>query len=272
MMNTLKFTKMQGIGNDFMVIDGISQRFDLSPEDIKKLSHRQLGVGFDQLLLVEPPRKKGSDFSYRIFNADGNEVEQCGNGARCIARFAQKKKIVQREEMVADTIKGIIKLKSRYYSDVSADMGVPQIEEDYIKHVTVEDTTYELTCVSMGNPHGVIMLDSLDNLDVDTIGAAINADPQFPEGINVGFMRLIHGSSVWLRVYERGVGETLGCGSGACAAMVAGRIHNLLNDCAQVDLPGGYLHILWPGRDSTLHMTGPAEIVYEGEIQSEQRY
>ena len=270
----LHFTKMHGLGNDFMVVDMVSQNIRLSIEKIRRLSDRRFGIGFDQLLLVEAPTDPDMDFRYRIFNADGSEVEQCGNGARCFARFVRDKKLVGRDCINVQTAGGNIQLILQNNGDVIVDMGLPGLEPDQIPFnaqqrsvsysVQVDDKAYELSAVSMGNPHAVLLVDNVNDAPVETLGALLEVHPQFPKKCNVGFMQVISRDEISLRVFERGVGETLACGTGACAAVVAGSLRGLLNETVKVHLPGGTLTIYWSGEGSPVMMTGPATRVYEG--------
>ncbi|MCL1098707.1 diaminopimelate epimerase [Shewanella gelidii] len=268
---------MHGLGNDFMVVDGVTQNVFFSPEQIRKLSDRNFGVGFDQLLLVEPPYDPDLDFHYRIFNADGSEVEQCGNGARCFARFVRQKGLVNKHKIKVSTSKGKMTLRLERDGNVTVNMGVPilepnkipfkakRIEKTYL--LPTEQQTFLCGAASMGNPHCVIEVDDVDNTDVDTLGALLTNHERFPKGVNVGFMQVLDAHHVKLRVYERGAAETLACGSGACAAMVVGHIQGKLAKHVKVELPGGSLSIEWQGEGKPLWMTGPAEHVYDGQIQ-----
>lgn len=277
----LSFAKMHGLGNDFMVVDGISQNIYFNEYQIRKLSNRNKGVGFDQLLLIEPPPQPDVDFHYRIFNADGSEVEQCGNGARCLAKFVKKMGLTWKHKFRVSTQKGIMNLQLMRNGLVSVDMGVPVLEPEKIPlahheeslryEMTLTKQTLEFGSVSMGNPHCVINVDDLqDELSddlVENVGKEINQHHLFPQGVNVGFMNIVSESEVRLRVFERGAGETLACGSGACASMVVGRLQNKLSQRAKVYLPGGHLHIDWAGKGQSLKMIGPADFVYHGYLE-----
>ena len=273
----IQFTKMHGLGNDFMVVDAVTQNVFFSPEQIRRLADRNFGVGFDQLLLVEPPYDPELDFHYRIFNADGSEVEQCGNGARCFARFVKNKGLTQKYKIRVSTSAGKMLLKLEKDGTVTVNMGVPILEPSAVpfKAKKAEKTyllpsvsqTFLCGVVSMGNPHCVIEVDDVDNFDVDTIGAELTNHERFPKGVNVGFMQVLSPEHVKLRVYERGAAETLACGSGACAAAAVGQLQGKLGKTVQVDLPGGPLTIAWEGEGRPLYMTGPAEHVYDGQIQ-----
>lgn len=270
------FTKMHGLGNDFVVIDAINQAVDLTPERVRFLANRRLGVGCDQVLVVEPSPVPDADFRYRIFNADGNEVEQCGNGARCFARFVRERGLTDRTEIPVLTGGGHILLKVQPDGQVTVDMGPPRLTPADIPFeaeaantaylLEVDGETVEIGAVSMGNPHAVLRVDNVQTAPVARLGPAIEAHPRFPNHVNVGFMQVVDRNHIRLRVYERGAGETLACGTGACAAVVAGRIQGLLDELVAVDLPGGRLMISWPGDAAPVLMTGPAESVFEGTI------
>jgi len=273
----LKFSKMHGLGNDFVVIDAINQAVELSPQQIQFLADRRRGIGCDQLLLVEKPTQAGVDFQYRIFNADGSEVAQCGNGARCFAQFVHDKKLSDKASIAVETASGIIYPTLKENGNVTVDMGVPQFSPDKIPFVsenkairyTLElDKTpnVEMGVVSMGNPHAVMLVDDIDTADVETLGAMIETHPHFPERVNVGFMQVVSSTQINLRVYERGAGETQACGTGACAAAVIGIQQGLLDKEVKVSLPGGDLDIVWAGDQDSVWMTGPATQVYDGEI------
>jgi len=273
----LRFSKMHGLGNDFMVVDAISQPFRLRPEMIRELADRNFGVGFDQLLVVEPPGLPDVDFRYRIFNADGSEVEQCGNGARCFAKFVRDQRLTNKKTIRVQTAGGVIELRIAKDGMVMVNMGVPELNPQAIpfaaEHrknvytVQVGAETVELSAVSMGNPHGVIVVEDVDIAPVEYLGPQLESHPQFPERGNIGFLQVISRNHVRLRVYERGSGETLACGSGACAAVVAGRLRGLLDDRVEVDLRGGRLVIEWKGEGSPVMMEGPATSVFEGQLR-----
>lgn len=273
----VNFTKMHGLGNDFMVVDMISQHAHFRTEQIKKLSDRNFGIGFDQLLLVEPPGKPDVDFRYRIFNADGSEVEQCGNGARCFAAFVKDKKLTNKDIVKVETAKGDIELIINDDGRVLVDMGEPVFEpgnipfvadqENSVYAVDVAGEKVELSAVSMGNPHAVLRVDDVKTAKVEILGPAIESHERFPQRVNVGFMQIEHPHFIRLRVYERGVGETLACGTGACAAVAAGIERGLLESPVEVKLPGGNLKIEWSGRGHHLMMEGPAVKVFEGKIR-----
>lgn len=273
----LRFTKMHGLGNDFMVIDAITQPVQLSAEQIRRMGDRHLGVGFDQLLMVEPPERPDVDFRYRIFNADGGEVEQCGNGARCFARFVHDQKLTRKSVIRVQTATGVMSLEVTRRDQVRVDMGVPELapaaipfaadQQAVVYAVEVDGRMMELSAVSMGNPHGILVVDELSDDMVATLGPQIEAHPRFPARANAGFMQVLSPERVRLRVFERGVGETRACGSGACAAVVAGRLRGLLHERVQVELTGGELTIAWPGDGAAVTMEGPAARVFEGRIR-----
>lgn len=273
----LRFTKMHGLGNDFMVIDLVTQHAQLSPKLIRQWGDRHTGIGFDQLLLVEPPSTPDMDFRYRIFNADGSEVEQCGNGARCFARFVQDKRLTAKSEIHVETAGGPITLNVNADGQVTVNMGAPRFTPEQIPfQADAESLTYELEvegqllqvcALSMGNPHCVTLVDDLDQYPVTTLGPLIEKHTRFPRGVNAGFMQLINRQYARLRVYERGAGETQACGTGACAAVVAGIRLGHLTSPVRIDLPGGALYIEWAGPGQPVMMTGPATRVYEGQIR-----
>ena len=281
-MKTLKFTKMHGLGNDFMVVNGIGQDFDPLTAPLAEWSDRFRGVGFDQLLLVEKPSSDAVDFRYRIFNADGSEVEQCGNGARCFARFVADKGLTDKKEILVETAKGVIIPKLLDNGLVTVNMGKPRFTSSEIPFVPVPDEvedalthmvmvgleTVQVSCVNMGNPHAVIVVEDVQTAPVAHWGEAIESHEQFPERVNVGFMQIVDRESIRLRVFERGVGETQACGTGACAAVVAGVRLGLLAEGVpvKVSLPGGDLFITWSHGEDVL-MTGPVQTVFEGELQ-----
>lgn len=270
------FSKMHGLGNDFMVVDCITQNAYFSPDLIRRLADRHTGVGFDQLLVVEAPYDPETDFHYRIFNADGSEVEQCGNGARCFARFVRMKGLTNKYSISVSTKKGKMVLNVGEGNDVTVNMGVPefepnkipfrakQMEKTYI--MRVEDKTLFCGAVSMGNPHVVTVVDDVDTADVDTLGPLLESHERFPERVNAGFMQVVSRNEVKLRVYERGAGETQACGSGACGAVAVGILQGLLDERVKVHLPGGSLEIQWKGQGTPLYMTGPAVHVFDGQL------
>ncbi len=272
----LKFTKMHGIGNDFVVIDGVNQGLDLRPEQVRKMASRRFGVGFDQLLLVEAAEAADVDFRYRIFNADGREVQQCGNGARCFMRFVHEQGLSDKTTLSVQTCSGKITLSLQADGQVKVNMGVPELEPQQIPFTAeslmlsypleVDGQTVSIGAVSMGNPHAVLQVDDVQTAEVNRLGPLIESHDRFPEQVNAGFMQLVSAEHIRLRVYERGVGETLACGTGACAAVVIGRIQEILSEQVTVSLPGGDLTISWQGPGHPVWMTGPAATVYQGTI------
>lgn len=274
-MNLL-FTKMHGLGNDFVVIDAIRQAVDLSPDQVRLIADRHRGVGCDQLLLVERPESPAVDFRYRIFNADGNEVGQCGNGARCFARFVVDKGLTDKREIAVETASGIIHPRLGDNGEVTVNMGTPRFQpaeipfsaEAHCEHYALDlgDATLEIGAVSIGNPHAVIRVENIDTAPVVEWGPRVEHHPRFPQHVNVGFMQVISRSHIRLRVYERGAGETQACGTGACAAMVTAHRWGLVDNDVAVDLLGGRLLIRWAGGDTPVCMTGPAVTVFEGSI------
>lgn len=272
----VRFTKMHGLGNDFVVLDLVTQRVKINERVVKKLADRHTGIGFDQLLIVEPPSQPDMDFSYRIYNADGSEVEHCGNGARCFAKFVRDKNLVHKNQIRVETAKGIAVLNLRDDRQIEVDMGAPTLAPADIPFIADEQAdsysidvggeTFSLGAVSMGNPHGVLLVEDIDQAPVETLGPLLESHPRFPARANIGFMQVISRTEVNLRVYERGAGETRACGTGACGAIVAGRLQGLLDNCVTVHLPGGDLEIQWPGKGQSVIMTGPATTVFEGQI------
>ncbi|WP_158162125.1 diaminopimelate epimerase [Grimontia hollisae] len=272
----IQFSKMHGLGNDFMVVDCVTQNAYFSPDMIRRLADRNTGVGFDQLLVVEPPYDPESDFHYRIFNADSSEVAQCGNGARCFARFVRMKGLTNKNQIQVSTKSGKMVLKMDGDDQVTVNMGEPiwapakipfranAEEKTYI--LRVEDTTLFVGAVSMGNPHCVTVVDDVDTFDVEGLGPLVESHERFPERVNAGFMQIVSRNEIRLRVYERGAGETQACGSGACAAVAVGILQGLLDESVTVHLPGGDLKIRWSGPGHPLYMTGPASHVYDGQI------
>jgi len=282
----MQFTKKHGLDNDFMVVDGVTQNVYFSPEQNKRLANRNLGIGFDQLLLVEPPYDPDLDFHYRIFNTDGGEVEQCGNGARCFARFVRNKGLTNKNKIKVSTANGKLTLYLERDGNVTVNMGIPilepakipfnanKFEKTYLLQANmlsdnrpVGMQTFLCGVVSMGNPHCVLNVPDIHEVDVGQIGVLLTHHERFPNGVNVGFMQVVNSGHIKLRVYERGAAETLACGTGACAAVVVGQLQGKLDKCVQVDLPGGTLTINWEGEGKPLWMTGPAEHVYDGQIQ-----
>ena len=273
----LKFSKMHGLGNDFVVLDGVRQQVSLSPEQLVYLADRHFGVGCDQILLVEKAGQAGIDFRYRIFNADGGEVEQCGNGARCFVRFVHDQGLTDKRQIRVETLKGIIEPRLEADGNVTVDMGEPRFlpaeipflaDDDVIIHLLdVADETLETTVVSMGNPHAVQVVDNVETHPVEQHGPLIERHQRFPKRVNAGFMQIVDRHAIKLRVYERGSGETLACGTGACAAAVAGIRRGLLDSPVRVTTRGGDLNIAWGGAGRPVLMTGPAVTVFTGEIE-----
>lgn len=273
----IQFTKMHGLGNDFVVIDAINQEIDLSEDQVRFIADRHFGVGCDQLLLVEAATTDDVDFFYRIFNADGGEVEQCGNGARCFAVFVREKGLTDKDFIRVETASGVIELQVQPDGQITVDMGIPELNpwdipfnvdtrlDEYALDL-VGGQVLKIGAVSMGNPHAVTIVDNVDTVAVDELGAGIENHALFPNRVNVGFMQIIDERHIRLRVFERGAGETLACGTGACAAMVVGHLQGHLTNEVQVDLPGGSLQISWQGEASPVMMTGPATTVFEGKI------
>ena len=294
----LKFTKMHGVGNDFVVFDGISQRIELTGPELRRLADRHFGVGADQILVVERPRRPEVDFGYRIFNADGGEVEQCVNGARCFVRFVRDKGLTTKREIRVETRSGVITPRLEEDGQVRVDMGPPAFEPARIPFdatglaplrelpassplaagsraidvwpLDVYGRTAHIVVVSMGNPHAVQLVADLEAAPVATQGPLVESHPRFPQRVNAGYMQVLDRSRIGLRVYERGTGETLACGTGACAAVVAGIRLGLLDSPVTVATRGGELTIRWSGADNPVYMTGPAETVFEGEIEIER--
>ena len=277
----LPFTKMHGLGNDFMVLDLTSGEIELSAEQIRRLSHRQFGIGFDQLLQIKSPSSLDVDFDYRIYNADGDEAEHCGNGARCLAKFVYDNGLSDKNPLAVKTLNRILFLDTNENGEVTVDMGSPDFEPANIPFQTDQEAQLytlrielagisrdlEFVALSMGNPHAVISVEDLANTAVKDIGEAVGKHPDFPEGVNVGFMQILSHNEINLRVYERGAGETLACGTGACAAVAAGRLLEQLDDKVKVNLTGGQLTVSWQRSESPVLITGPATTVYEGTIE-----
>ncbi|MCW8348424.1 diaminopimelate epimerase [Vibrio sp. ZSDZ65] len=270
------FSKMHGLGNDFMVVDCITQNVFFSPDLIRRLANRHTGVGFDQLLIVEAPYDPETDFHYRIFNADGSEVEQCGNGARCFARFVQMKGLTNKYSISVSTKKGKMVLKLEENDLVTVNMGQPEFEPSKIPFkakqrektyiMRAEEQTLFCGAVSMGNPHVVTVVDDTDTANVEKLGPLLESHERFPEKVNAGFMQVVNRNEIKLRVYERGAGETQACGSGACGAVAVGIAQGLLDEKVTVRLPGGDLSIAWQGEGHPLFMTGSATHVFDGQI------
>ena len=276
MSSTLAFTKMHGLGNDFVMIDAVRQDIQLTEAQVRYLADRNFGVGCDQLLVVEPAQAPGVDFRYRIFNADGGEVEQCGNGARCFARFVFDQGLTDKREIRVETKKGIITPRLEADGTVTVDMGVPVLNpadvpfvsdsEAWVQPLDVGGTVVAITAVSMGNPHAVQVVADVDAAPVAEQGPLIEHHPRFPARVNAGFLQVVDAHRVRLRVFERGAGETLACGTGACAAVVAGILRELLVSPVTVETRGGELSIAWNGIGTPVMMTGPAVTVFSGTL------
>ena len=268
---------MHGLGNDFVVIDDTAGRLRLDCDEVRVLGDRRRGIGFDQLLVVGPAREAGADLAVRIFNADGGEAEQCGNGLRCVVAFARQRELVDGDRMVLATAGGKVAARLIDQDLVEVEMTVPVLAPERIPFLaeaqapryplTVDGARVEIGAVSMGNPHAVVVVDDVDQAAVSALGPAVQGSARFPEGVNVGFMETVRPGHIRLRVYERGVGETLACGSGACAAVVVGRLQERLDSEVDVDLPGGRLHVRWPGPGAPVSMSGPAASVFCGRVE-----
>lgn len=280
----LKFTKMHGAGNDFVVIDAINQRIDFTPAQWQRLADRRFGVGADQMLVVEKPQASGVDFRYRIYNADGGEVEQCGNGARAFVKFVTDKGLTTKRSIKVETMSGVIEPNLEADGRITVDMGAPILKAERVPFdatgltgntegvdtlwpLQIRDKTIWISAVSMGNPHAVQIVDDVDAAPLDSDGPLIEHHPRFPKRVNAGFMQIIDRHAIRLRVFERGAGETLACGTGACAAVVAGIRRGALDSPVKVTTRGGELSIAWAGPESPVMLTGPAVTVFEGEIE-----
>ena len=263
----LAFTKMQGAGNDFVVIDCTRQGFSLTTEQLRKIADRHFGVGCDQILVVEPARNAQADFRYRIFNADGGEVEQCGNGARCFVKFVQAKGLSAKREIRVETLGGMIAPRLEDDGEVSVDMGPPALASPLVERLSVAGESVEVAILSMGNPHAVQLVPDLERAPVTTQGPLLEHHPRFPNRVNAGYMRVLDRHAIALRVWERGAGETLSCGTGACAAAASGIARGLLDSPVRVRTRGGALTISWSGGDNAVWMKGPAQAVFEGDME-----
>ncbi len=276
-MKKIRFVKMHGLGNDFVVLDAVRQNFLPTPAQAKWIADRHFGIGCDQILVVERAQSEDADFRYRIFNADGGEVEQCGNGARCFVRFVHEQGLTDKRAIRVETLAGIITLKLEDDGEVTVNMGVPNFNPADIPFLTDSDElvqtlefagrSAQLTAVSMGNPHAVQVVANVDSAPVARDGPLIEAHPRFPKRVNAGFMEIVDRHHIRLRVYERGAGETLACGTGACAAVVVGIRRGLLDAPVQVAMRGGELTIAWAGHGQPVWMTGPAVTVFTGEFE-----
>ena len=273
----LSFSKMHGLGNDFVVIDAINQRISLDSEMVRHLADRHRGIGCDQVLIVEAARSSDSDFFYRIFNADGSEVAQCGNGARCFARYVRDKGLTDQDTIRVETISGFMTLQIESDDQITVNMGIPHLEPVDIPlrrdnradsyEINVDGQAIKFGAVSLGNPHAVIRVEDICAAPVATLGPILESHGDFPERANIGFVQISDPSHLILRVYERGSGETEACGSGACAAMIIARQHGWVDDSVTVKLRGGILRISWKGEGEPVWMTGPATHVFDGEIK-----
>jgi diaminopimelate epimerase len=261
----LQFTKMQGAGNDFVVLDCTRQPFALESSQLRRIADRHLGVGCDQILVVEKPQSADADFRYRIFNADGGEVEQCGNGARCFVKFVHGRGLSAKPEIVVETLGGLIRPRLERDGEVSVDMGRPC--PPAIERLNVQGRHVEVTIVSMGNPHAVQIVPDVASAPVNVQGPALEMHPRFPNRVNAGYMQVLERGAIALRVWERGAGETLSCGTGACAAVVAGISRSLLDSPVKVQTRGGTLTISWTGGENAVFMKGPAVTVFEGTLE-----
>ncbi|HUW99014.1 MAG TPA: diaminopimelate epimerase [Acidiferrobacter sp.] len=276
--DNLVFTKMHGLGNDFVVLNAITQTVHLTPERVRWLADRRFGVGCDQVLVVEASTEAGVDFRYRIFNADGNEVQQCGNGARCFARYVRDEGLTSKDVLTVRTLGGVITLQLLDEGDVLVNMGLVRLrpedvpftaqQEEVVYTVNVGGQDVLMTVLSLGNPHAVQVVADVDQAMVLVEGPLIERHARFPQGVNVGFMQIVDRRTIRLRVYERGAGETLACGTGACAAVAAGRLRNLLDEKVDVHLPGGQLTVIWDGR-GPIWMQGPARRVFDGRLSGQ---
>lgn len=273
----LKFTKMHGLGNDFMVLDLVRQQLDLTPELVCRWSHRKTGIGFDQLLIIESTHERGCDFAYRIYNDTGDEVEHCGNGARCVTRFAIDRGLTDKTELTFAMARGTIVTRLEEDGLVTVDMRAPVLEPAQIPFtaaqraltypLTVAGQQFEISAISMGNPHAVMVVDDVEEFPVLQLGPQVENHPAFPQRVNAGFMQVVNRGEINLRVFERGTGETLACGTGACAAVVAGRLRGLLDEQVTVHTHGGDLRIAWAGDNQSVWKTGPAVTVFEGTLR-----
>jgi diaminopimelate epimerase len=263
----LAFTKMEGAGNDFVVLDCSVNSFSLNAFQLKRIAERHFGVGCDQILVVEKPSKPGADFRYRIFNADGGEVEQCGNGARCFVKFVHARGLTAKREIRVETLAGVIVPRLEDDGEVSVDMGPPAVELPLLQTILVNGEAVEMTVLSMGNPHAVQVVADIERVPVASQGPAIEHHRRFPDRVNAGYLQVRDRRRIALRVWERGAGETLACGTGACAAAVCGILRGLLDSPVRVEARGGALTVSWAGGDNAVWMKGPARSVFEGEIE-----
>lgn len=272
-----RFTKMHGLGNDFVVLDAVRQSIRLTTDIIKRIADRNLGIGCDQVLVIEPPTDRNIDFNYRIFNCDGSEVEQCGNGARCIGRYIKDQQLSGKKTLRIKTKNRVMEITTTTKNMITANMGEPSFipadipldseQQNDLYSIDINNSSLKISALSVGNPHAVLQVDNIDQADVETIGSLIQKHSLFPESVNVGFMQIIDRQNLALRVYERGVGETQACGSGACAAAVAAIKQGLVDKTIEIKLLGGKLTIEWQGEGQPILMTGPAETVFHGKIK-----
>jgi diaminopimelate epimerase len=273
----LKFTKMHGLGNDFIVLDLVRQQVELTPELVCKWSHRKTGIGFDQLLIIESTHEQGCDFAYRIYNDTGDEVEHCGNGARCVTKFAIDKGLTEKTELTFAMARGTIVTRMEKNGLVTVDMRPPMLEPAQVPFkaaqraatypLVVAGQQFDISAISVGNPHAVMVVDNVEQFPVLQLGPQVEHHPAFPERVNAGFMQIVNRNEINLRVFERGTGETLACGTGACAAVVAGRLRGLLDEQVTVHTHGGDLRIAWAGDSASIWKTGPAVTVFEGTLE-----
>ncbi len=273
----LKFTKMQGLGNDFVVLDATTAEISLNPRQLRQIADRHFGIGCDQILQVEAPRRSDTDFYYRIFNADGGEVEQCGNGARCFVRYVHGRGLTKKTEIRVGTLSGVIVPRLESDGQVTVNMGVPEFDPARIPfeapgrsltyELAIDGRRLEISALSMGNPHAIQLVTDIERAPVASDGPLIERHSRFPQGVNAGFVQIVSRQHVRLRVFERGAGETLACGTGACAAVAAARARGLLDERVTVSTRGGDLGISWAGDGKPVMMTGPAVTVFEGEIE-----
>lgn len=272
-----RFTKMHGLGNDFVVLDAVRQSIRLTTDIIKRIADRNLGIGCDQVLVIEPPTDRNIDFNYRIFNCDGSEVEQCGNGARCIGRYIKDQQLSGKKTLRIKTKNRVMEITTTTKNMITANMGEPSFipadipldseQQNDLYSIDINNSSLKIAALSVGNPHAVLQVDNIDQADVETIGSLIQKHSLFPESVNVGFLQIIDRQNLALRVYERGVGETQACGSGACAAAVAAIKQGLVDKTIEIKLLGGKLTIQWQGEGQPILMTGPAETVFHGKIK-----
>lgn len=273
----IRFTKMHGLGNDFVVIDAVTQAVTMTDELARRLADRHTGIGCDQILLVEPPSRPDIDFKYRIFNADGSEVAQCGNGARCFVKFVHDRRLTGKNLLNVETYAGTLQLSIDDQQNYTATLGIPNFEPAQIPFqaeqaastyaIEADEKSLDIAALSLGNPHAVLQVTDIQQAPIDELGPLLESHSRFPERVNVGFMALVSRHEINLRVYERGAGETQACGSGACAAAVAGIAQDLLDSPVKVNLPGGSLTITWQGENQPVSVTGPATTVYQGRIR-----